>query len=688
MLKFSKLSERLLHPGRVSIWALLMVVCWSLPAQQRSSPGVPETHPHFGTWGFETDGMDLAVKPGDDFFMYANGAWIEKASIPPNRTKVGPFSDLRQLCAEQVHSLVEKTNNDPDDSDEGRALTLYQAFMDESAIEQQGARPLQRDLQEVRRVTRKTEVARLMGRHGFDASLFNLEIEKDQKHSDRYAVYLGQGGLGLPDRDFYLEENFADKRSLYEAYVAKILGLAEWPDAAESASAVVAFETQIAKVSWRGEDVRDEAKTYHPMSLADLQRMAPTFPWRVFMAGAHLSGSRSLIVTTDTSVVKLAELFRKTPLSTLKAWEAFRSADAAAPYLPKAFAEARFQFRDHALNGLESPPERWVSAVSLLNDQMGSTVGKMYVAAYFPPERKAAVEVIAENIKQALRSDLMQLTWMESSTRAEALRKLDRIAVQMGYPEHWRSYAGVNLKNKTLYEDVDTLQEHNWQYHVSELTKTWNKNDWRFWPQQPSAYTENGQLVFPAGMLQAPFFDVQADAAVNYGSIGQVIGHELTHPFDDQGRMEDSRFQTRDWWTPEDNQRYKEQADRLAKQYSAMEPLPGVHIKGDLTIGENIADLGGLVLAYKAYRSMLSHDTDVPERGFTHDQEFFLGYAQVWREKVRSDALRNGLASDVHSPASARLNGVVQNMPQWYEAFHVVAGDRMYIAPDERVAIW
>ena len=688
MLKFNKLTERPFHPVRVSIGAFLMVVCWSLPAQQRLSTGVSATRPHFGTWGFETDGMDPSVKPGDDFFLYANGTWIEKAVIPPNRTKVGPFSDLRELCAEQVHTLVEKTHNDRLDSDEGRVHTLYQAFMDESAIEQQGARPLQRDLQEVRRVTRKTEVARLMGRHGFDASLFNLEIEKDQKHSDRYAVYLGQGGLGLPDRDFYLEENFADKRSLYEAYVAKILGLADWPDAAESASAVVAFETQIAKVSWRGEDVRDEAKTYHPMSLADLQRMAPTFPWRVFMAGAHLSGSRSLIVTTDTSVVKLAELFRRTPLSTLKAWEAFRSADAAAPYLTKAFAQARFEFRDHALNGLESQPERWVRAVGLLNDQMGSTVGKMYVAAYFPPERKAAVGIIAENIKQALRSDLMQLTWMEPSTRAEALRKLERIEVQMGYPEHWRSYAGLNLKNKMLYKDVETLQEHNWQYHVSELTKTWNKNDWRFWPQQPSAYTENGQLIFPAGMLQAPFFDVQADAAVNYGSIGQVIGHELTHPFDDQGRMEDSRFQTRDWWTPEDNQRYKEQADRLAKQYSAMEPLPGVHIKGDLTIGENIADLGGLVLAYKAYRSMLSHDTDVPERGFTHDQEFFLGYAQVWREKVRPDALRNGLASDVHSPASARLNGVVQNMPQWYEAFHVVAGDRMYIAPDERVAIW
>ena len=687
-MRFSKPSERLLHPKRVAIVTMLILMGWPLSAQQRLTPVEPVTRPHFGTWGVDVNGIDFAVRPGDDFFLYSNGAWLEKAIILPNRSAVGPFSDLRQLCAEQVHSLLEETHKDRLNPDEARVHTLYHAFMDTEAIEQQGDKPLQLDLHTVRKISSKRGLARLMERHGFEASLFKLEIEKDRKHSDRYAVYLEQGGLGLPDRDFYLEAQFVDKKHLYENYATKMLELAAWPDASASAAALVAFETQIAEVSWRGEDIRDETKTYHPMSLAGLQRMAPTFPWTEFLAGAHLSRPQSLIVTTDTSVVKLAELFQRTPLSTLKAWEAFRTVDAGAPYLSQSFAEARFAFRDHALNGLESQSERWRRAVSLLNDQMGSTVGKMYVAAYFPPDRKSAVEVIAKNIKQALRSDLTQLLWMEPSTRAEALRKLDRIAVQMGYPARWRSYAGVDLKKNTLYKDVETLQKHNWYYLVSEIKQPWNKNDWRFWPQQPIAYTENGQLIFPAGMLQAPFFDAQADSVVNYGSIGHVIGHELTHPFDDQGRMEDSRFETRDWWTPEDSQRYKERSARLAKQYSAMEPLPGLHIKGDLTLGENIADLGGLTLAYKAYRSTPSYDADAPGHGFTHDQEFFLGCAQVCREKVRPDSLRSGLASDVHSPAAARLNGVVQNMPEWYQAFHVLAEDRMYIPPDERVVIW
>jgi putative endopeptidase len=679
MLRFSQLMGGRLHPRLFAIAVILMSVGCSLSAQRPLSPIVTLPSNPFDTWGVDTHGMDLAVRPGDNFFLYANGAWIEKTTIPPDQMSVGPFSDLHRLCAEQVHSLLEETHNGRLNSDEGRVHTLYEAVMAKSTIEQQGVQPLQFELRAVKEVGSKTDLARLMERHGFEASLFHLEIDKDEKHSERYAVYLGQGGLGVPNRDFYLDSQFAEKKHLYEAYIAKMLALAGWPDATNLASNVVAFETQIAQAIWRGEDLRDRTKTYHPMSLASLRHMAPMFPWRAFMNGAHLSRTRSLIVTTDTSVVKLAELYQRTPMPTLTAWEAFRITDAAAPYLSQTFRQTRFAFRSHVMNGLESPPaERWPEAVSLLNDLMGSTVGKMYVAAYFPPDRKAAVKAIAENVKRTLRSDLTQLTWMDPSTRAEAVRKLDRISVQMGYPEHWRSYAGVNLSNKTLYKDVETLQQDNWQYQVSELKTAWNKNDWRFWPQQPVAYTENGQIIFPAGMLQAPFFDTKADAAVNYGSIGHVIGHELTHTIDDNG----------DWWTPEDRQRFKEQSTRLAKQYSAMEPLPGVHIKGELTLIENVADLGGLTLAYRAYRSTLSHNEKSPDHGFTRDQEFFLGYAQVCREKKRPDSLRNSLATEAHSPAAARLNGVVQNMPEWYKAFDVTAGDRMYIKPDERVAIW
>ncbi|ADW71420.1 M13 family metallopeptidase [Granulicella tundricola] len=679
ILKFTKPMKRVLHRKPFAIAVIVVSSAFSLLAQRPMSPLVAVTSPRHGTWGFDPRGMDPSVKPGDDFFSYANGAWIRKTNIPPDQTSVGPFSDLRRLCAEQVHLLLETTQDNRSDSDEGRVHTLYQAFMDDSSIEQAGAHPLQSDLQLVRKVGNRADVARLMKRHGFEASLFDLEIEKDEKHPDRYAVHLGQGDLGLPNRDLYLDAQFTDKKRLYKAYVAEMLRLAKWPNANKSATAVVAFESLIAQASWRGEDLRDNSKSYHSMSLANLRRMAPMFPWADFMAGDHLSENDFLIVTTDTSVVKLAELYGSTPLSTLKAWEAFRMTDAAAPYLSNDFRQARFAFRGNALNGLEAPPsERWPGAVSLLNALMGSTVGKMYVAAYFPAERKMAVQAIADSVMQALRSDLAQLTWMDPITRAKSLRKLDDIAVQMGYPDHWRSYAGVNLNKQTLYKDVETLRNHNWNYQVSQLKMAWNKNDWRFWPQEPVAYTENGQLIFPAGMLQAPFFTAQADAAVNYGSIGHVIGHELTHPFDDRG----------DWWTPEDRQRFKERSARLAKQYSAMEPLPGVHIKGELTLIENVADLGGLSLAYKAYRTTLSHDEDAVERDFTRDQEFFLGYAQVCREKERPDSLRNRLASEVHSPAAARLNGVVQNMPEWYKAFNVNPGERMYIVPDERVAIW
>jgi len=678
-------------PVLLSAVAILGFCC--SPHSSAAQSGAAVHAPAQAAWGFDLTGMDRSVVPGDDFYSYANGDWNRRIQIPGDRVAVGALADLRGYNANlRVRDLLEQEHAHTTGSGNSthKAISLYRAFINAQTVQKLGDAPLRAELQRLSQINSKDELAASMGRSfgGFGSSLFNLDLSTDDKDSKHYAVHLGQGGLGLPSRDYYLEPQFAKTKQAYEAYVGELLHLAGMPDAVGQAHAIVEFETRIAEASWTHAEERDPVKTYYPEDVATLEKSIPDFPWRRFFAGADLGNVARVIVTTKTSVPRLAEIFAATPLDTLKAWQAFSMIDSAAPYLPDAYVQARFSFRLHTLGGQPTLAPRWMQAVAFVNEAMGSAVGELYVQKYYPAENQQQMAVLVANLRSALQDRLEHLPWMSVSTKAEALRKLANLEVQIGRPKVWIDYTKLEVSPDDLYGDAQREKAFDWQRRVSGLHGMWNKSDWRFWPQYATAYTENNQLIFTAGMLQAPFFNAKADPAINYGAIGAVIGHELTHSFDDQGRETDADNRLHDWWATEDAAQFKERADRLSAQYSAMEPLPGLHIKGDVTLGENIADLGGVTIALEAYHKSLHGETAPVLDGFTGDQRFFLGWAQVWREKRRDNSLRQMVTTDVHSPATARVNGVVRNIDDWYDSFSVQPSQELFLGSEKRVRIW
>jgi putative endopeptidase len=526
--------------------------------------------------------------------------------------------------------------------------------------------------------------------YGFGGSIFGAYVSDDAKDPKHYAVYLTQAGLGLPDRDYYLQASFAPQRAGYEAYVARMLTLAGWPDPARSAKAIVALETEIAQVSWTRADRRDDDKTYNPVETAKLPQFAPGFPWQAFMKAAHLAKADRVVVAENTAFPKIAAIYAKTPIETLKAWQAFHLADQAAPYLSKAFDEAHYDFRDKMLSGQPQQRPRWKRATTLVDSQIGEALGQLYVAAYFPPESKAKMQALVSDILTAMGARIEKVSWMGPDTKQKALEKLSKFHVKIAYPDKWRDYSGLLLKDGDLYGNVERAIAFDWDYRVNRLGGPVDESEWGMTPPTINAYfsSTKNEIVFPAAILQPPFFDPDGDPAINYGGIGGVIGHEITHGFDDQGRKTDGDGRLSNWWTAEDAVKFQVQAAKLGKQYSADEILPGAHINGDLTMGENIADLGGLLLALDAYHVSL-HGKPAPViDGLTGDQRVFLGWAQVWRGKYRDDRMRQQLVSDPHSPPQARVNYPVRNIDAFYDAFGVKPGDKMYVPPADRVRIW
>jgi putative endopeptidase len=525
---------------------------------------------------------------------------------------------------------------------------------------------------------------------GFISGVFDVGIEPDEKNPDIYTVHLSQSGLGLPDRDYYLTAQFADKKAKYQLYVAKLLGLAGWTDPDGAAKAIVDLETQIAQASWARDEERDPDKTYNPTTVAALAEAAPGFAWRPFLDAAHLADVDHVVVAQNTAFPKLAAIYAATPLDTLKAWEAFHIVDSAAPYLPDAFVQARFDFRNHTLSGQPEIALRWKRGVGVVANGMGEAIGKVYVERYFPPESKAKMLQLTAELKAAFRARLEKLTWMSPATKVEALKKLANYTIRIGYPDTWRDYSALTIRADDLYGDEERSSAFEWARQVKRLHQPVDKAEWGMTPQTVNAYNEPvfNEVVFPAAILQPPFFDPHADPAINYGGIGGVIGHEMTHGFDDEGRKFDADGHLRDWWTPEDAKRFEALAKRLGAQYSTYSPVPGGHVNGQLTMGENIADLGGLNLALDAYHASL-HGKPAPViDGLTGDQRVFLAWAQVWTSKIREDNARQRLVVDPHSPPMFRVNGVVRNIDAWYKAFAVAPGQTLYLTPEERVHIW
>jgi putative endopeptidase len=662
--------------------------------------------PLYAPFGLDLTAPDRSVKAGDDFFQYANGAYLARTVIPADRPAASHRLEMTDRMEGQLHILMEDAARGvaaaPTDV-KGKVGAFYAGFMDEAQAERLGAAPLKPELDAIRGADR-AGLARLMGegQGGLYAGVFGMGIDADLKAPHRYAVYIGQSGLGLPDRDYYLKPELAAKKDAYRAYAAKLLALAGWPEPAAAADAAVAFETKVAEVSWNRVEQRDITTQYNPMSPAELAAFAPGFDWTSFLSGAGVAAKPRLIVAEKSAFPKLAALYAATPLDTIKAWMAFRAADRAAPYLSKAFVDANFDFRGRALTGQEAQRPRWKRAIVAVGGgdcgaDPGScfgtipwAVGDLYAARYFPPETKAKVTTLVADLKAAFHDRIVRLDWMGAETKKEALKKLDTYVIKVGYPDTpQRDYSGVAIRREDVLGNVRRAAAFDWTFRVRRSDGPVDRGEWLMTPQTNDAY--NGSLrdiVFPAGILQAPIFDAAADPAINYGAIGGVIGHEMTHGFDDQGRSIDAAGALRDWWTPADAAAFKAKADRLGAQYAGYEPVPGFHINPGLTMGENIADLGGLAIALDAYHRSLKGKPAPVVGGLTGDQRVLLGWAQAWAGKMQPDAIRQMTVSDPHSFRKFRVNGVVRNQDAWYPAFEVKPGQALYLAPADRVRIW
>jgi putative endopeptidase len=649
----------------------------------------------YGSWGVDLASMDTSVKPGDDFFKYVNGKWAASTQIPADRTSYGSGAILGELSEQRIHALLDEWAADKKlKGDEAKVAALYRTFLDEATIEKLDAKPIEKHLAAIRNAKTKQELAGLMGRAaaGFGSSIFSVSVSDDAKNPGRNTVYIGQAGITLPDREFYLQDKFKAQKDRYQKYVADMLRLAGWDEPEKNAADIVAMETKIAAAHWTRSESRDRDKTYNAMTRAELEAVTPGFPWNAALAQAGLGKVDRFVVRQNTALPKMAKVYGDTPVETIQAWEAFRVVDEAAPYLSKRFADASWEFRSKYLNGTTEQRARWKRAASAVEGTMGETVGRTYVARYFPPEAKAQAEELVANLRVALGARIQTLDWMSPETKKSALEKLAHFTVKIGYPSKWRDYSKLDIVEGDLAGDIERSRAFEWNRDLARLNQPVDKTEWGMTPQTVNAYYQStrNEIVFPAAILQPPYFDPKADPAVNYGGIGSVIGHEISHGFDDQGRKSDGSGMLRDWWAPEDAKKFEAQAAKLGAQYEAFNfaELQGLHIIGKQTMGENIGDLGGVLIALDAYHMSL-HGKPAPVLdGFTGDQRFFLAFAQGWRSMMRPDALRQQLMTNAHSPSAIRAFAPLRNVDAWYAAFGVKEGDANYVKPEDRVRIW
>lgn len=665
------------------------------PLVQEKSLATPSaTHKAaIGAFGLDLTAGNPGVKPGDDFFAYASGHWYDTFQIPPDRASFDVFTELDELSKQRVREIIESAavSGAPAGSPAQKIGDYYAAFMDEAAIETQGLAPVQADLQRIAAANSRTQLAALFGRTGF-TSLFDLDLPPDLRNPDRYSVVISQSHLGLPDRDYYLKDDpkLRELRTQYVAYIEQMLTLGGIADAAVQARAIMTFETAVARAQWPLEKRRDVDATYNPRSKQQLLAYAPGFPWQAFFDAASLGGRQELVLSELTAIRDLAALFHATPETTLKAYLTFHYLSDHAPYLPRRFDAARFAFYGQKLRGQPQQRDRWKRAVDEVDAALGEQVGQLYVARYFPPDSKAKMQELVANLRASLGERIDTLDWMTPATKLRAREKLATFTPKIGYPEVWKDYSSLQIRRGDLVGNVRRAAEWHWQFQVARLDKSVDRAEWQMTPQEVNAYYNplNNEIVFPAAILQPPFFDPDADAAVNYGAIGAVIGHEIGHGFDDQGRKFAPDGSLKDWWTQQDAAVFNSKVARLIKQFSAFEALPGLHVNGANTVGENIGDLGGINMAHHAYQLSLHGQPAPVIDGLSGDQRFFLSWAQIWRAKMRDGALREQVMSNEHAPAYFRVNGPVANVDAWYQAFDVRPGDKLYIKPEDRVSIW
>ena len=673
----------------IALSALAFTTCAGLAVE-------PASRPAFGAWGIDTSGMDPSVKPGNDFFVYANGAWLNRTEIPADRTSIGSFQNLQILSENRMKELVADLEaRDPAtlNPEEKQLRDLYDAFTDTKQIEARGLEPIKPDLARIAALKTLDDVATLMGDPGFPGdSIVATGVTPDAKNSNAYVVTATQSGLGLPDRDYYLRDDpaLAATREAYKKYLAGMLTLLGEKDVETRAAAVYALETDIARAHWAVAERRNADKIYNPMTVKELAAFAPGFPWETFFKAQRIAADRKVVVRENTAFPPLAALFAKTPITVWRDYLAIHYLHAMAAYLPKSVDDANFDFYGKVLGGQSQQLPRETRAVHLLDTTLTHPFGKLYVAKYFPPATKAKVETLVANLLKAYDADIRTITWMSPVTRQKALDKLHAFTPHIGYPDKWRDFSALVIKRDDLIGDSERARTFEWNYRLGRIDQPVDRNEWGMTPPTINAYYTQlfNSIFFPAAILQPPFFDPNADDAVNYGGIGAVIGHEISHGFDDQGSKYDGGGILQSWWTEDDRKAFDARTGMLGAQFDSYEGVPGLHVNGKLTMGENIGDLSGLTIALKAYHASLGGRRAPVLDGFTGDQRFFLSFAQVWRAKYRDSQMRQQVLSNPHSPPHFRVLGPTRNIDAWYEAFDVKPGDAMYLPPDKRVKLW
>jgi len=650
------------------------------------APSAPK--PQYGTYGFDTAGMDRSVAPGDNFYQFANGTWARNTAIPADKSNYGMFTVLEDLSRERTRQIIEEQSKDPN----SRIGNAFASFMNQGAIDQKGLAPIDPWLNQIRGLKAKKDLAPVYA-EADKLSIgvpYGMFIGQDRKASDQYALNVLQGGLGMPDRDYYLstDAKLLETKGKYLQHLTNVLTLAGEANAAARAKAILDLETQIARVHWTKVDSRNADKTYNKLSLAEVRKLAPGFDFPRFIQADGINVDH-VIVFQPSAFKGIGAIIGKTPLSVLKDQLLVRSLDAYSAYLPQKFDQEAFAFYGTTLNGTPQQEDRWKRAVSFTVGALGDDVSKLYVARFFPPETKAAADQLVKNIIGAMDRRLDKLDWMSAETKAKAHAKLAAFTPKIGYPSQWRDMSGLAIERDDLFGNAMRSARFEHAYEIGKLGGPIRRWEWGMTPMTINAYSNSTmvEIVFPAAILQPPFFDPNADPAVNYGGIGAVIGHEMSHQFDDQGSKYDLHGNLVDWWTPADAANFKSRLDKLGAQYDAYEPLPGFHVQGKLTMGENVADLAGLTVAHDAYLASLGGKAPPVIDGTTGDQRFYFGWAQVWRRNYREPNLRQRLLTDPHSPSEQRA-AIVRNLDPWYPAFNVVPGQKQYLTPEQRVRIW
>jgi putative endopeptidase len=649
--------------------------------------------PKFGKFGIDLSAQKTSVKPGDDFWTYVNGSWADKVQIDPDRGQVGFAVKLSDEAEVNVRAILDDMAKDPARyGASGRQIgDFYASWMDEAGIEARGTAPLKPYLARIAGVNDLAGLQTLFATQGY-ASPVSLGIIPNLVDPKHYTAAAGQSGLSMP-RDYYLleGEKYAGYRKAFRAYVQHIQELAGIPDASAKADAIVALETAIAKVQWSPEESRNIMKLYHPADRAEMKKVAPEFDWELMLRTRGLDSIPSVIMANDTALTATGKILVATPLQTWKDWMAFRFVSDNAQLLPKAFDDARFGFFSTTLNDIKVQRDRWKRGVQVVNGALGEAVGQIYVARHYPPASKAKMAELIADLRGALEERLNANGWMDEKTKAAALAKLAAFEPRIGHPDKYIDYSAMAVDRGDLLGNGMRAGEFQWQLQLSRLPNPVDRTLWSMTPQTVNAYYSPlaNQITFPAAILQPPYFDPNADAAVNYGAIGAIIGHEIGHGFDDQGSQFDGTGKFTNWWSPAATKAFKERTAALTAQYDGYEAIPGTFIKGGLTLGENIGDLGGIEMAYAAYqRYQAKHGKAKLIGGLTGDQRFFLAYAQAWQAKLREGVERQRLLTDPHSPPKYRVNGVVRNVDAWYKAFNVQPGDKLYLPPEQRVHIW